>query len=142
MLTKTTHDIFWHYYLIPQYYGIGPALILPIVQRATAIDSRVGCILDRAVVYFEDGHKTPCGPRWRKGGAQHSFGGHAAEKFDIAAGVEITKVEIGGEGSLNGLRFHMSDGTAGGYLYADSPKVCLGTSLSVAFRSPSCFLVF
>jgi hypothetical protein len=36
------------------------------VTRATTIDSRVGCLLDGAVVYFEDGHKTPCGPRWEK----------------------------------------------------------------------------
>jgi Putative peptidase family len=44
------------------------------VNRATAIDSRVGCLLDGAVVYFEDGHRTPCGPRWDTSGNQHHFG--------------------------------------------------------------------
>jgi len=32
------------------------------------IDSRVGLVIDGAVVYFEDGHKTICGPRWNPGG--------------------------------------------------------------------------
>jgi hypothetical protein len=44
------------------------------VTRATTIDSRVGCLLDGAVLYFEDGHKTPCGPRWGKGSL--SVGNH------------------------------------------------------------------
>lgn len=93
------------------------------LKRATAIDSRVGCILDGAVVYFADGHTTPCGPRWRKNGGPHNFGGHASEKFDIPAGVEIVKVEVGRNSyELNGLRFHLSDGSAGGYLYEDSGK--------------------
>jgi hypothetical protein len=99
-----------------------------VVKRATAIDSRVGCLLDGAVVYFEDGHKTPCGPRWRKGGEAHHFGGHAAEKFAIPEGVEITKVEVGRSGEINGLRFHKSDGTHGGYLYDDSTKISLSKS--------------
>ncbi|KAE8449912.1 hypothetical protein EG329_007389 [Mollisiaceae sp. DMI_Dod_QoI] len=95
------------------------------LTRATAIDSRVGCVLDGAVVYYEDGHKTPCGPRWSKGGHEHHFGGHASEKFVIPDGVDIVKVEVGRSHELNGLRFHMSNGTAGGYLYPSNSKHAL-----------------
>lgn len=42
--------------------------ILSSVVPATIIDSRVGCVLDGAVVYYRDGHKTICGPRWGPGG--------------------------------------------------------------------------
>lgn len=90
------------------------------LTRATTIDSRVGCILDGAVVYFEDGHSTPCGPRWRPGGQDHSFGGHASQKIVIPEGVDIVKVEVTGDRELNGLRFHLSNGTSGGHLY--NPK--------------------
>ncbi|TVY87814.1 putative zinc metalloproteinase [Lachnellula willkommii] len=89
---------------------------------ATMIDSRVGALLDGAVVYFKDGHKTPCGPRWRPGNGhhQHTFGGHAAQNVKIPQGVDVVKVEVGHNSELDGLRFHLSDGTAGGYLYKDS----------------------
>jgi hypothetical protein len=45
-------------------------------------------------------------------------GGGNAEKISIAAGVDITKVEITSRGTsdFHGLRFHLSDGTSGGYL--------------------------
>ncbi|TVY40044.1 putative zinc metalloproteinase [Lachnellula subtilissima] len=92
---------------------------------ATMIDSRVGCLLDGAVVYFKDGHKTPCGPRWTRGNQPHAFGGHAAQKVQIPQGVDVVKVEVGHNGRLNGLRFHLSDGTAGGYLYEDSSSQAL-----------------
>ncbi|CZR69422.1 related to jacalin-like lectin domain-containing protein [Phialocephala subalpina] len=95
------------------------------LSRATAIDSRVGCLLDGAVVYYEDGHKTPCGPRWSKNGHDHHFGGHASEKFHLSEGVDIVKVEVGRNHQLNGLRFHMSNGTKGGYLYPSNPKHAL-----------------
>lgn len=90
------------------------------LTRATTIDSRVGCILDGGVVYFEDGHTTPCGPRWRPGGQDHSFGGHASQKIVIPEGVDVVKVELTGNHELNGLRFHLSNGTSGGHLY--NPK--------------------
>jgi hypothetical protein len=58
-----------------------------------------------------------------------SIGGHAAEKIKIPEGVEVVKVQVGGDHQLNGLRFHLSNGTAGGYLY-DQPKArILGTLL-------------
>ncbi|KAK0103842.1 hypothetical protein ONS96_004952 [Cadophora gregata f. sp. sojae] len=93
------------------------------LSRATEIDSRVGCVLDGAIVYYEDGHKTPCGPRTnRRGGRKHRFGGLASERFPIPPGDEITKVEIGVESyMLNGLRFHMSGGTSGGHLDENTP---------------------
>jgi len=56
-----------------------------------------------------------------------SVGGHASEKFSIPEGVEITKVEVGRDSyALNGLRFHMSNGKAGGYLYDGSAVHTLG----------------
>ena len=105
------------------------------LTRATIIDSRVGLVVDGAVVYYDDGHKTICGPRWAPGGQELYMGqyptatslfsanssitgGGQAEKIHIAAGVDITKVEIAtrGDRELNGLRFHLSDGTSGGYI--------------------------
>lgn len=54
------------------------------------------------------------------------LGGHASERFEISEGVDIVKVEVGRSHELNGLRFLMSDGTAGGYLYESDPKYTLG----------------
>ncbi|PVH75849.1 hypothetical protein DL98DRAFT_574845 [Cadophora sp. DSE1049] len=97
--------------------------------RATEIDSRVGCVLDGAVVYYGDGHEAPCGPRTDKYGRKHHFGGHASERFPIPKNDEITKVEVGVESyELNGLRFHMSGGTSGGYLYDNNPAQTLEPS--------------
>lgn len=97
-------------------------------------------------MYYEDGHETPCGPRTDKQGRKHHFGssipvqfhflvidmqigGHAAERFPIPKNDEITKVEVGVESyELNGLRFHMSGGTQGGYLYDETPIQTLGIS--------------
>ena len=114
------------------------------------IDSRVGCLLDGAVVYFKDGHKTPCGPRWSHRGGEHSFGENffsfpniflgltfyrrtCLPKIKIPEGVDVVKVEVGHNGGLNGLRFHLSDGTAGGYLY----KHCSSHALGKCHLSPS-----
>lgn len=55
-----------------------------------------------------------------------SLGGHAAEKFALPEGIEVTKVEVGREYDLNGLRFHLSNGFKGGYLYDDTPVQTLG----------------
>ncbi|OBT74008.1 hypothetical protein VF21_05971 [Pseudogymnoascus sp. 05NY08] len=95
------------------------------LSRAVEIDSRVGCLLDGAVVYFEDGHRTHCGPRWNSAGRGHDFGGHASEKFVLPEDVEVTKVEVGRGHELNGLRFHLSNGFKGGYLYDDTPVMTL-----------------
>ena len=122
------------------------------VWRATEIDSRVGCVLDGAIVYYEDGHETPCGPRTNShNGGKHYFGqstrsclskiltdiqtgGHASERFSIPKDDEIVKVEVGVESyELNGLRFHMSGGTAGGYLYEETPAQTLGTCFNPKF---------
>jgi hypothetical protein len=40
----------------------------------------------------------------------------------------VVKVEVGRSHELNGLRFHMSNGTAGGYLYRNDPVHTLGAS--------------
>ncbi|KAH7351342.1 zinc metallo proteinase [Rhexocercosporidium sp. MPI-PUGE-AT-0058] len=107
----------WEWSVLLQEKGLNNAL-----WTATEIDSRVGCCLDGAIVYYEDGHKTPCGPRTDKYGRKHSFGGHASEKFPIPKNEEITKVEVGVQSyELNGLRFHMSGGSRGGYLYESTP---------------------
>ncbi|KAL2071040.1 hypothetical protein VTL71DRAFT_12275 [Oculimacula yallundae] len=107
----------WEWTVLLRERGLNNAL-----YRATEIDSRVGCVLDGAVVYYEDGHETPCGPREDKRGRAHHFGGHASERFSIPEGDEITKVEVGVQSyELNGLRFHMSSGTKGGYLYKHNP---------------------
>lgn len=59
------------------------------------------------------------------------IGGHASEDIDIPAGVEVTKVEVGQGYQLNGLRFHLSNNTAAGYLYKDSDIQTLGTYLII-----------
>lgn len=43
-------------------------------------------------------------------------GGHASQKIAIPKGVEVVKVQVGGDRELDGLRFTLSDGTAGGHL--------------------------
>ena len=49
-------------------------LIFCPVVPAISIDMRVGCVLDGAIVHFEDRHTSPCGPRWDKTGQHHHFG--------------------------------------------------------------------
>lgn len=44
---------------------------ISLVTRANKIDTRVGCILDGAVVYFDDGHSVNCGIRHRNGHPHH-----------------------------------------------------------------------
>ncbi|KAL2194409.1 putative peptidase family-domain-containing protein [Corynascus similis CBS 632.67] len=58
---------------------------------ATKIDIRVGCGLDGAVVYYEDGSMIPCS-RWN--GSDVHMGGHQARKLALPKGVEITKVAL------------------------------------------------
>ena len=86
------------------------------LHRATAIDLRVGCTFDGAVVYYEDGHHTNCGDP-----NQRDFGGHASEKKILPKDAEIVKVEIrraeSGWGSLDGIRMTLNDGTRWGELH-------------------------
>jgi len=50
----------------------------------------------------------------------HFIGGHASEEIKIPKGVDIVKVEVGTSyNELNSLRFHLSNGKQGGYLYTD-----------------------
>jgi hypothetical protein len=79
----------WHWTVLLKEKGKDGKL-----TRATMTNSRVGCILDGAVVYFEDGHSTPCGPPWRPGGQGHSFGCHASQKIVIPENVDDVKVEL------------------------------------------------
>ncbi|RDW61459.1 hypothetical protein BP5796_11351 [Coleophoma crateriformis] len=102
----------WNWVVLLNKLGDGGSLI-----PAVKIDSRVGCVLDGAVVYYKDAHTNPCGPRWDRDGYDHNFGGHASEMIDIPEGTEVVKVEVSSDNhDLNGLRFTLSDGTAGGYI--------------------------
>lgn len=91
-----------------------------VVSRANAVDLRVGCVFDGAVVYYEDGHSTPCGHRWDSRGRRHEFGGHASQKLDLPQDAEIVKVEVNkaGWGSrvLGGVRVTLSNGVVAGEL--------------------------
>ncbi|KAL2177528.1 putative peptidase family-domain-containing protein [Thermothelomyces heterothallicus CBS 202.75] len=69
---------------------------------ATKIDIRVGCALDGAEVYYEDGTKIPCGPRGPDG-RDPSMGGHQARKLAIPRGVEISKVAVTDGDSIIGF---------------------------------------
>ncbi|KAL4874549.1 putative peptidase family-domain-containing protein [Aspergillus karnatakaensis] len=84
------------------------------LYRATSIDLRVGCTMDGAVVYYEDGSHENCGP-----GGGHHFGGHASESLDLGDET-ITKVAIckndDGWGSLAGIRMTLSNGKSWGHL--------------------------
>jgi hypothetical protein len=84
---------------------------------ASKIDLRVGCSLDGAVVYYEDGTKIPCGPRGQNG-QDPSMGGHQARKLALPRDAEISKVAVTREGnwSLGGLRMWLSNGKAMGAL--------------------------
>ncbi|KAK4179598.1 putative peptidase family-domain-containing protein [Triangularia setosa] len=84
------------------------------IVSASMIDVRVGCGLDGAVVYYEDGSKVPCGP-WRDGRIE--MGGHQARKVAVRPGVEVTKVGVSREShALRGLRIWLSNGQARGSL--------------------------
>lgn len=91
------------------------------LARACKVDVRTGCVLDGAYVYYDDGTRVNCGPRFERDSSRrrkHRFGGHASEEIDMPAGVEIVKIEVGREEGriLSGLRIHLSDGTSGGQL--------------------------
>ncbi|KAJ7074633.1 putative peptidase family-domain-containing protein [Mycena amicta] len=89
------------------------------LERASAIDLRVGAIMDGAVVHYEDGGHVNCGPVSRNG-HPHTFGGHASQKRNIPVGANITKVQInagdGGWGCLAGIRMTLDNGTHWGEL--------------------------
>lgn len=90
------------------------------LSRAKTIDLRIGAILDGAVVYYEDGHSTPCGLRFGQSGSAHYFGGHNSQKLDIPSGVDIVKVEVNrfgwGNKILGGITMTLSNGTKAGSL--------------------------
>ncbi|CAD0085515.1 unnamed protein product [Aureobasidium mustum] len=90
------------------------------LSRAKTIDLRVGAILDGAVVYYEDGHSTPCGLRLRHDGSTHQFGGSSSRTLHIPSGVDVVKVEVNkygwGHRVLGGISMTLSDGTKAGTL--------------------------
>lgn len=90
------------------------------LSRAKTIDLRVGCVLDGAVVYYEDGHKTPCGLRYTETGSTHYFGGHQSQKLHLPKDVDIVKVEVNRSGYgckvLSGIVMTLSNGTRKGAL--------------------------
>jgi hypothetical protein len=105
------------------------------VSLATAIDCRVGLILDGATVTYSDGTVVPCGPRWNKYGDTHHFGGHASESHSLGPNTQITKVEVtSNDHELSGLRMHASDGSSWGELNEDGGW---GGTISVTSLEPS-----
>jgi hypothetical protein len=90
------------------------------IHRATAVDLRVGCLMDGAVVYYADGHRTNCGPVLRPDGSKHRFGGHASQKRRLPPGASIVKVEVNrparGCSPLNGIRMTLEGGQTWGEL--------------------------
>lgn len=122
------------------------------LSRAKTVDLRVGCILDGAVVYYEDGHSTPCGLRYERDGSKHEFGGHASKKLHIPKDVNIVKVEVNrsGWGSkiLGGIRMTLSNGHAVGELNSryneDESNITVlepgkGEKIVGLFGSSSCY---
>ena len=110
-LERVDEDGFHEWALLLQEKGADGKL-----YRATAIDLRVGCWMDGAVVYYADGHRTNCGkPR------QQSYGGHASEKQSLPEGSSIVKVEIrkkqSGSGHLEGIRMTLDNGDRWGELH-------------------------
>ncbi|KAJ5630602.1 uncharacterized protein N7484_010702 [Penicillium longicatenatum] len=94
------------------------------LHRATAIDLRVGCTMDGAVVHYADGRHENCGPARNRQGRPHTFGGHASEKHDLPEGQTITKVRLRTQGrhwggSLSGIRMTLSNGAQWGCLHDD-----------------------
>lgn len=91
-----------------------------VLIKATQVDIRVGAILDGAEVYYKDGGKIPCGPRWDEHGHESYMGGHQAKKLALPKSTEIVKVAVnaGDEYSsqLHGLRMWRSDGKVLGAL--------------------------
>lgn len=96
------------------------------LYRATAIDLRVGCIMDGAYVLYADGRQENCGPtRDAFNGQAHTFGGHQAEKKRIPLGatvssVRVCKLDHGWDGVLAGIRMTLSNGEEWGALNKDA----------------------
>lgn len=90
-----------------------------------AIDLRVGCIMDGAVLHYKSGVHVNCGPVNLYGGP-HTFGGHASAKQSIRDDDTIVKVEVntGGSemGSLEGIRMTLHNGKRWGELNASTSR--------------------
>jgi hypothetical protein len=103
------------------------------VYRATSIDLRVGACWDGGVVVYEDGHVSHWGPM-RHHGRQHRFGGHASEKIDLPAGIDVERVEVNVSSMrynvMYGVRMTLANGTTKGHLNKDSNVniICLEPS--------------
>ncbi|KAJ5546969.1 hypothetical protein N7494_004554 [Penicillium frequentans] len=117
--SETTDDEFVQWAMLLKHRGTDGKL-----HRATAIDLRVGCTMDGAVVHYADGRHENCGPARDRHGGRHNFGGHASEKHDLPEGQTITKVRLrtqgrGWGGSLSGIRMTLSNGAQWGCLHDD-----------------------
>lgn len=106
------------------------------LSRAYKIDLRVGCWLDGAEVYYEDGTVVPCGPRG-EGGDDPEMGGHQSRKLVIPKNVEIAKVMVTNlqHDHLQGLRMVLSNGKAMGALNGRSDGSVVDTLGKWAFIS-------
>ncbi|OAS99731.1 zinc metalloproteinase [Blastomyces dermatitidis ER-3] len=97
-------------------------------KRVKSIDVRTGAFLDGLYVDFDDGERVNCGPRLKRNGGKHTFGGHAARQIDIIpsgsgnrvgsyADREIVMIEVARANNvITGMRIHLRDGTEGGEL--------------------------
>ena len=92
------------------------------VASANAIDFRVGCVMDGAVIHYSDGATANCGPASKYDGTPWTFGGHASQKHELADH-EIIKVELNkgpynpfGSNEIQGICMTLSDGTKWGEL--------------------------
>ncbi|OJD26296.1 hypothetical protein ACJ73_02325 [Blastomyces percursus] len=98
------------------------------MKRVKSIDVRTGAFLDGLYVDFNDGERVNCGPRLKRNGGKHTFGGHAARQIDIIpsgsgnrvgnyADREIVMIEVARANHvITGMRIHLRDGTQGGEL--------------------------
>ncbi|EGC43739.1 zinc metalloproteinase [Histoplasma capsulatum var. duboisii H88] len=100
-------------------FGYGPRSM----KHVKSIDVRTGAYLDGLYIDFDDGERVNCGPRLRRNGDKHTFGGHAAKKVDFTQGVgnygdrEIVRIEVArADNVITGMRIYLKDGTQGGEL--------------------------
>lgn len=91
-----------------------------VLHRATAIDLRIGCTMDGAVIHYADSSVAHCGPNYDQNGQLHRFGGHASQKRTIPAGVDIVQVELdcSGWAHIDGIRLTLDNGMSWGHLSA------------------------
>lgn len=127
--------------------GYGPRSM----KHVKSIDVRTGAYLDGLYIDFDDGERVNCGPRLRRNGDKHTFGGHAAKKVDFTQGVgnygdrEIVRIEVArADNVITGMRIYLKDGTQGGELsgYGYVKETCVLGGFCYAFLFFPCLFFF